>query len=662
MQETYIEEILKKLTLEEKIGMIHGAGLFRTEGVERLSIPPLYMSDGPMGVRAEFADNEWRNVGTTEDYVTYLPCNSAIASTWNRDLAKKAGKVLGEEARGRGKDVILAPGINIKRSPLCGRNFEYMSEDPGLIEELVVPMIEGIQENDVAACVKHFAANSQETERLWVDTIIDEAALEEIYFPGFQAAVEKGHTLALMGAYNLLNGEHCCMSKSLLNEKLRKDWSFDGVVISDWGAVHDTKLAAESGLDLEMDVKYQFDEQYMADPLLKAVKDGEIEESLVDEKVRNILRMMLRLKMIGPERKHRKTGAYNTEEHRRAVLDVARESMILLKNEDQVLPLQAESGCKVAVIGVNAAAIHSNGGGSAEIKALYEISPLMGIKKLLGGNVKVSYAPGYVIPDKKETSEINWQAASTETAENTEKESTVSGRALDEKQQEALAEAVAPVEMPWAEKAKAILWSYYAGMEGGTALAEILSGKVNPSGKLAETFIRDASQCPAHTIGTFGKKDRVEYREGVMVGYRYYDTKKTDVLFPFGHGLSYTAFTYNDLEIIRQQENGRQTVKVSCSVTNTGEHAGKETVQIYVAPEQKKDRPVHELKAFEKVRLDAGETKRICVILEERDFSHYDTDKKMPVPVNGTYEIQVGASSTDICLCGKIDLFLQKVK
>ena len=657
MQETYIEEILKELTLEEKIGMIHGAGLFRTEGVERLSIPPLYMSDGPMGVRAEFADNEWRNVGTTEDYVTYLPCNSAIASTWNRALAKKAGEVLGEEARGRGKDVILAPGINIKRSPLCGRNFEYMSEDPGLIEELVVPMIEGIQENDVAACVKHFAANSQETERLWVDTIIDETALEEIYFPGFQAAVEKGHTLALMGAYNLLNGEHCCMSKSLLNEKLRKDWAFDGVVISDWGAVHDTKLAAESGLDLEMDVKYQFDEQYMADPLLKAVKDGEIEESLVDEKVRNILRMMLRLKMIGPERKHRKTGAYNTEEHRRAVLDVARESMILLKNEDQVLPLQAESGCKVAVIGANAAAIHSNGGGSAEIKALYEISPLMGIKKLLGGNVKVSYAPGYVIPDKKEASEINWQAASTETAEDTEKESTVSGRALDEKQQEALAEAVAPVEMPWAEKAKAILWSYYAGMEGGTALAEILSGKVNPSGKLAETFIRDASQCPAHTIGTFGKKDRVEYREGVMVGYRYYDTKKTDVLFPFGHGLSYTAFTYNDLEIIRQQENGRQTVKVSCSVTNTGKCAGKETIQIYVAPEQKKDRPVHELKAFEKVRLDAGETKRICVILEERDFSRYDTDKKMPVPVNGTYEIQVGASSTDICLCGKIDLF-----
>ena len=732
MQETYIEEILNELTLEEKIGMIHGAGLFRTEGVERLSIPPLYMSDGPMGVRAEFADNEWRNIGTTEDYVTYLPCNSAIASTWNRDLAGKAGEVLGEEARGRGKDVILAPGINIKRSPLCGRNFEYMSEDPRLIEELVVPMIEGIQKNDVAACVKHFATNSQETERLWVDTIVDEETLEEIYFPGFKAAVQKGHTISLMGAYNLLNGEHCCMSKSLLNEKLRKEWAFDGVVISDWGAVHDTKQAAESGLDIEMDVKYQFNEQYMADPLFKAVQDGEIEESLVDEKVRNILRMMLRLKMIGPEKENRKTGAYNTEEHRRSVLDVARESIILLKNEDQVLPLWAESGCKVAVIGANAAAIHSNGGGSAEIKALYEISPLMGIKKMLGGNVKVSYAPGYVIPDKEEASEINWQAASTGTAGDMEKESTVSGSAPDEntvggstpekqqkaaaesyrkKQQEALAAAVAlakasdivifvgglnhdfdvegldradmklpygqdevietllkvapdmvvcmyagaPVEMPWAEKAKAILWSYYAGMEGGTALAEILFGKVNPSGKLAETFIRDASQCPAHTIGTFGKKDRVEYREGVMVGYRYYDTEKTEILFPFGHGLSYTGFSYGDLEIVQHKERGKQVVKVSCTVKNDGVVDGKETVQIYVAQEQRKNRPFHELKAFEKVELHAGETKKICIVLEEKDFAYYDVQKKTFLPVSGTYEIQVGTSSTDIRLCGKIN-------
>ena len=463
----------------------------------------------------------------------------------------------------------------------------------------------------------------------------------------------------------------------------------------------------------------------MADPLLKAVRDGDIEESMVDEKVRNILRMMLRLKMIGPEKKNRKTGAYNTEEHRRAVLDVARESMILLKNKDHVLPLCTESGCRVAVIGANAAAIHSNGGGSAEIKALYEISPLMGIKKLLGGNVNVSYAPGYVIPDKEEAPEINWQAASTENAGDTENECTVSGNtqgkqqkatadAYHKKQKEALEEAVAlakasdivifvgglnhdfdvegldrtdmklpygqdavieallkaapdmavcmyagsPVEMPWAENAKAILWSYYAGMEGGTAIAETLFGKVNPSGKLAETFIRDVSQCPAHTIGTFGKKDRVEYREGVMVGYRYYNTEKTDVLFPFGHGLSYTDFVYDDLKIA-QQESEKQTVKVSCTVKNKGVREGKETVQIYVAREQEKNRIFQELKAFEKVELAAGEEKQICFTLDKQDFAHHDVQKKMFLPVSGTYEIQVGASSADIRLSKKINVIFE---
>ncbi|MGN0141856.1 MAG: glycoside hydrolase family 3 protein, partial [Roseburia sp.] len=418
--EQYIEELLSQLTLEEKISMIHGAGLFRTAAVERLEIPSLFMSDGPMGVRAEFADDEWRCVGSTEDFVSYLPCNSAIASTWNPALAKKAGQVLGEETRGRGKDMILAPGINIKRSPLCGRNFEYMSEDPRLVEELVVPLVEGIQENDVAACVKHFAANSQETERLFVDTLVDERTLQEIYFPGFLAAVQKGHIFSLMGAYNRLNGEHCCTGKKLLNQVLREEWGFDGVIVSDWGGVHDTLLAAESALDIEMDVVYTFDRHHMADPLLEKIKAGEIPETLVDEKIRNILRLMLRLHMIGANRDNRKGGAYNTREHQQAVLEVARESIILLKNEAGILPLPcgnaatnadrsatevrgAETGTltaqeakklgKVAVIGANAAAIHSNGGGSAEIKALYEISPLMGIKKLLGGNAKVTYAP-----------------------------------------------------------------------------------------------------------------------------------------------------------------------------------------------------------------------------------------------------------------------------
>lgn len=722
-----IEELLKQLTLEEKIGMIHGAGLFRTEGVERLGIPPLYMSDGPMGVRAEFADNEWRSIGTTDDFVSYLPCNSAITSTWNRELAGRAGEVLGEETRGRGKDVILAPGINIKRSPLCGRNFEYMSEDPYLIEEMAVPMVQGIQKSDVAACVKHFAANSQETERLWVDTIVDERTLREIYYPGFKAAVEKGGSYSLMGAYNLLNGEHCCTSKSLLNKVLRGEWKFDGAVISDWGGVHDTKQAAESALDLEMDVTYDFDHQNMAEPLLEKVRAGEIDESLIDEKVRNLLRLMLRLNMIGENRENRKAGSYNTREHQQAVLEAARESIILLKNEEQILPLDEKKGKKIAVIGQNGAAIHSNGGGSAEIKALYEISPLMGIKKLLGGNAKVSYAPGYYIPGSENQSEINWQADSTKHLDETEEKAALQDGEnksadaelkMQEYRKEALALAAecdtvifvgglnhdydvegsdradmklpygqdeliaellrikpdmivvlyagSPVEMPWKADAKAILWSYYAGMEGGTAIAETLFGRVNPSGKLAETFLCDEGQCPAHTIGTFARKDVVEYKEGVMVGYRYYDTEDTEVNFCFGHGLSYSEFEYRDMEVVPVEiphddsgEDGLATVRyqISLTIKNIGTRTAKEVVQLYVAPRASTVlRPYHELRGFEKIELQAGEKQRVTFTLTERAFAYYDEKAAKFVAETGVYEIQAGASARDIRLRQEVEV------
>ncbi|MGN0167299.1 MAG: beta-glucosidase [Acetatifactor sp.] len=733
-QEKQLEELLSQLTLEEKIGMIHGAGLFRTEGVERLGIPPLFMSDGPMGVRAEFADNEWRSVGTTEDFVSYLPCNSAIASTWNRRLAGRAGEVLGEETRGRGKDVILAPGINIKRSPLCGRNFEYMSEDPCLVEELAVPMIEGIQKSDVAACVKHFAANSQETERLWVDTLIDERTLREIYYPGFEAAVKKGGVLSLMGAYNLLNGEHCCTSKKLLNNVLREEWRFDGTVISDWGGVHDTVQAAESALDIEMDVTYDFDKHHMAEPLMEKIRSGELDESLVNEKVRNILRMMQRLNMLGENRKRRKAGCYNTPEHRQSILEAARESVVLLKNEENVLPLAEKSVEKVAVIGQNASAIHSNGGGSAEIKALYEISPLMGIKKLLGGNAKVAYAPGYFIPGKEKRSDINWQADSTrhlteeeEARAAGEAQMTGAGKATGEAditvdgsredalrqkyrndalalaaecdtvifvgglnhdydvegkdradmklpyEQDALIEELlqvkpdmvvvlyggSPVEMPWKDRAKAILWSYYAGMEGGTAIAEILFGRVNPSGKLAETFIKNVEQCPAHTIGTFGKKDVVEYREGVMVGYRYYDTEQTEVNFCFGHGLSYTDFAYEDIqvEMLGGKKTDETVCRVSATVKNTGTCAGAEAVQLYVAPQASEaQRPIHELRGFEKLELQPGEEQKVAFLLPGRAFAYYDEAATDFVVEPGRYELQIGASSRDIRLRSAIEL------
>ncbi|MCM1263687.1 MAG: glycoside hydrolase family 3 C-terminal domain-containing protein [Butyrivibrio sp.] len=417
--EDQIEKLLKKMTLDEKITMIHAGGLFQTAPIERLGIPALVCSDGPMGVRCEFHNSRWIPAGNNDDNVTYMPSNSALASTWNPELAAVSGRVLGEEARGRGKDVILAPGINIKRSPLCGRNFEYMSEDPKLTASLAVPFIKGIQENDVAACVKHFACNTQETDRHMVDTIVKERTLYELYFPAFDAAVHEGGSYSIMGAYNKLNGAHCCENKELLDFVLREEWRYDGAVISDWGGVHKTKEAAEVTMDLEMSVYPDFDNYLFANPLKEAIKNGEISESSVDSKVRNILRLMFRLKMIGRQKDKRKAGTYNTPEHRAAVLRTAEESIILLKNEKNKLPLNKKKVKKLAVIGHNAAKVHSDGGGSAEIKALYEIAPLMGIKTLLGGNTEVVYAPGYYVPEKKKTFDHNWQEKSLEEIEGT---------------------------------------------------------------------------------------------------------------------------------------------------------------------------------------------------------------------------------------------------
>ena len=713
--EKYIDELLGQLTLEEKISMIHGAGLFNTAAVERLDIPEVWFSDGPMGVRGEFADNQWHPSFNHDDLVSYLPCNSAIASTWNRDLAKRAGKVLGEEARGRGKDVILAPGINIKRSPLCGRNFEYMSEDPRLIEEMAVPMVQGIQENDVAACVKHFAANSQETYRLSVDTIVDERAMQEIYYPGFKAAIEKGGVFSLMGGYNKFQGEHCCTSKKLLNDVLRDDWGFDGLIVSDWGGVHDTQEAYESALDVEMDVRDCFDDYYMANPLYEKIKSGELPEEPLNDKIRNILRMMLRLKMIGVDKDSRKAGCYNTREHQIEALEVARESIVLLKNEGNALPLDPKKCGKIAVIGANGAALHANGGGSAEIKALYEVCPLLGIKMLLGGDVKVKYAPGYYVP-KKFRKEISWQADSTKSEEELlsqvqivedpvaeeEKRVRLTAQYYEEAvalakecdtviyigglnhgydvegldrvdmklpyEQDKLIEALldinpntvvvmyagSPVEMPWLDQAKSLVWSYYAGMEGGNAIAEVLFGQVNPSGKLAETFIKSESQCPAKTGINFALKQSVEHTEGVMVGYRHYDTEGTDVNFCFGHGLSYTSFEYSNLQVAIK--NG--VVATSFDVTNTGSAAGSEVAQLYVAPLSESNivRPMHELKNFDKIYLQSGDTKKVTLSLDEKDFSCYDIDTREFVKISGQYELQIGASSRDIRLVERVDI------
>lgn len=711
--EKQIEELIEKLTLDEKIGMIHGAGLFRTEGVERLDIPPVKLSDGPMGVRNEFPDDSWVPTGNSDDYVTYLPSNSAVASTWNRELAYETGKVLGEEARGRGKDVILGPGINIKRSPLCGRNFEYMSEDPHLSGELAVPLIKGVQESDVAACVKHFAVNNQETERFCVEAIVSDRALREIYLPAFQKTAEESYSI--MGSYTTYKGQYCCENQILLNEILRGEWGYDGMAVSDWGAVHNTGEVAEGGLDMEMSVEFNFDEYCMAQPMKEAVEKGEISEKLLDEKVRNILRMMFRLRMIGAEKEERKSGCYNTPEHRQSALETARESVVLLKNEENQLPLSLNTGRnrrtesgkldRILVIGDNANRIHSNGGGSAEIKALYEISPLLGIKKLLGGNAYVDFVQGYYADDMdKQESEVSWQADSLENGGGSTAGAEKKSSALEEKRrilreeaaqkaaeyetvilvggqnhqqdlegqdradmklpygQDELIEAVldanpsavivlvsgSAVEMPWIDKAKTLVWHWYAGMEGGTALAEVLFGKTNPSGRLPETFPKTHMDCPAHCIGEFPGGKTVEYKEDIFVGYRCYDTRNVDVLFPFGYGLSYTEFDLSDLAVEKKEDTSEMKVRVK--VTNTGSRAGKEVVQIYVGkPDSKVERPKKVLAAFAKTELEAGESKQLELTLDPVAMAYYDEEKQEYVTEKGTYMICAGRSVADIC-------------
>ena len=701
-REEMIESLIGQLTLEEKIGMIHGDGLFRTKGVERLGIPPLTFSDGPMGVRNEFENDQWKPIGNTDDYVTYLPSNSALAATWNPTLSYETGKVLGREARGRGKDVILAPGINIKRSPLCGRNFEYISEDPHLIGEMAVPFIQGIQEEDTAACVKHFALNNQETERLWVDVKVSERALREIYLKAFKRCVEEGDSYSLMGAYNRYLGEHCCESKELLNHILREEWQYDGMIVSDWGAVHHTKEAAESALDIEMSVTNNFDEYCMANPLKEAIERGELSEELVDEKVRNILHLMGRLHMI--DGKERKAGTYNTLEHHQKALEVARESVVLLKNQEGQLPLSRQDVKKVLVIGDNANRVHSNGGGSAEIKALYEVSPLLGIKKILGGNAEVTYVQGYFADDiDQEEQEQNWQADSLENGGGSTRTIADPTKALVEKRERLRVEAVekakefdtiifvggqnhaqdsegherpdmklpydqdklieellevnenmivvivsgSPVEMPWIHRVKTLVWSWYAGMEGGTATAEVLFGLVNPSGRLPESFPITHMDCSAHCIGEFPGGKTVFYKEGIFVGYRYYDTEQIPILFPFGYGLSYTEFSYDKVEIKQEGEE----IGVFVTVTNCGKIAGKETVQCYVGKNDSKvERPRKELKAFAKIELQGGETKTIRLSIKKEELAYYDEIEKSFLVEAGQYQLYVGKSVADICL------------
>ncbi len=710
-----IEELISQLTLQEKTDMIHGSGLFTTKGVERLGIPPFITSDGPMGVRKDFKNDTWQDIGLSYDSVSYMPSNTALAATWNRELAYKAGQLLGKEARGRGKDMILAPGINIMRDPRCGRSFEYMGEDPYLTSELVVPLVKGIEENDVSSCVKHFAVNNQETRRLDVNVEISERALREIYLPAFEAAVKKGKAKGIMGAYNKLRGTHCCHNDYLLNKILRDEWGFEGILVSDWGGVHDTKEALTNGLDMEMSVTDNFDEYYLANPLLKMIENGEVDRELaiekLDEKVRHILHVMNELHMLDGERK---SGTYNDYRDKETLRQTARESVVLLKNDDNILPLDKKKIKKLLVIGENANRRQALGGGSAEIKALYEITPLMGINMVLGGNAKIVYKPGYCNedvgniwantgdnengqadslngspePEKKPTDEeklkrqkeknVEYMADALEAAKDADAVIFVGGLTHDYdtegqdreslklpyEQDELISKLLdvrpdtvvimqvgSPVDMSeWVDKAKALICGWYAGMEGGAALAEVIFGEVNPSGRLPETFPVSGEDCPAVALGEFPGGDSVNYGEGIFVGYRYYDTYDVKTAFPFGYGLSYTEFVMTGLSA-RVVECTRESklVEVTFNISNIGGRAGAQVAQIYVADKLPKvKKAAKELKAFEKVWLEAGETKQVKVELREDAFAYYDEESGGFKVDAGNYMILLAKSAEEV--------------
>lgn len=704
-ENAHIEALLSKLTLEEKIAMIHANTMFSSGGVERLGIPALTYTDGPHGVRWESVPNGWESTEWKNDACTYLPALSALSATWNRDLARRYGEVLGAECKARGKHVSLAPGVNITRSVLNGRTWEYFGEDPFLTAELAVSYIQGVQSKGVASCVKHFALNSQAYHQYTISSEVDDRAFYEIYMPAFEAAVKRAGVMAVMPAYNKVRGHWCTENTWLIDTVLRQEFGFDGVVVSDWNAVHSTERAALCGTDVEMgtakkrDGKYDFDSYYFAKPLLEKVRNGDIPEDCIDRKVRNILRLMLRLDLIGkaPYDTTGMAAKLAVPQHTAIAREVAEESFVLLKNRDGKLPLDARRYRKIAVVGANAATLFAKGGGSTKLKAKYEISALEGLKSYLGSGCTVTYAPGYEILDRKYVAAMHrftdeFDVSSDDLVRDAVKKASeadlviyVGGLThehgmdcegydrpdmkLPYKQDELIGKimeanpntvvvlmAGSPIEMgAWYEETDALLQCSFLGMEGGHALARVLFGDVNPSGKLTNTWAVRLEEMPDHVFGEYpGADEKVRFNEGVMVGYRYFDTYGVTPQFEFGYGLSYTTFDYSDLVIAPVWAAGEQEFDVSFTITNTGGRYGQETAQVYVRQHQcSVERPQKELKGFEKVALQPGESKRIHVKLPLRALQYYDTTSKSWKDDAGKFSIFVGASSRDIRLSGE---------
>ena len=700
--EERVEDALPRLTLKEKIALVHAQSKFSSAGVPRLGIPEFWMTDGPHGVRPEVLWDEWDQAGWTNDSCVAFPALTCLAATWNPEMSLLYGQSIGEEARYRNKTVLLGPGVNIYRTPLNGRNFEYMGEDPYLSAHMVVPYIQGVQQNGVAACVKHFALNNHEVNRHTTNVIVDDRALYEIYLPAFKAAVQEGKAWAIMGSYNLYKGQHCCHNQYLLNDILKGEWGFDGVVISDWGGAHDTDQAITNGLDMEFGswtnglsngASNAYDNYYLAMPYLQRIQEGKVGTKELDDKVRRILRLAFRTTM----NTSRPWGAILSPEHYEAARRIGEEGIVLLQNEGGLLPINLDKAKKIAVIGENAIKMMTVGGGSSSLKVQREISPLDGIRQRVGNQVEVVYARGYVgdasgeyngvvtgqnLKDDRTPDELIAEAvkvaadadyvifigglnkSANQDCEDTDR----AGLGLPYGQDDVI-QALAKVNrnlivvnisgnavaMPWVKEVPAIVQDWYLGSEAGSALAAVLVGDVNPSGKLPFTFPVKLEDNAAYALGEYTgvRSDTViniKYNESIFVGYRWANKqKKSKPLFAFGHGLSYTTFEYGKpvADAKTMSPDGKLTVKVT--VKNTGSREGQEVVQLYIADKKSSlPRPLKELKGFKKIKLTPGESKEVSFVIDKEALSFFDDTKHAWIAEPGKFEAIIAASAADV--------------
>lgn len=682
--ETRIDSILNLLTLEEKVAMCHAQSQFSSPGVPRLGIPELWMSDGPHGIRGEINWSNWDYSGWTNDYITAFPALTCLAATFNPSLSKQYGISLGEEARYRKKDVLLGPGVNIYRTPLNGRNFEYMGEDPYLASVMVVPYIKGVQQNGVAACVKHYALNNQELWRGHINVEVSDRALHEIYLPAFKAAVKEGDACSIMGSYNQFRGEHCSHNDLLLNQILKKDWGFEGVVISDWGGTHDTKQAALNGLDIEMgspidkqtSSRLAFDANFLGQPFLELLKNDNIDKSILNDKVRRILRLMMRTTL----NTERPFGRINNKEHLQVSREIATEGIVLLKNENDFFPINPSQKITIAVIGENAIKPMTIGGGSSELKADFEISPLEGLQKRYK-NATIIYSIGYSSKNLKKGEMASLNNEAIETASKADLVLFFGGLNKNKGQdcedgdrqefnlpynQDYLISEILKVNanigivlvsgnavsMPWISRVKAVMQTWYLGSEAGHAIADIISGNVNPSGKLPFSFPVKLTDNAAHFYGEIsypGDGKTQYYKDDIFVGYRWHDTKNIKPLFSFGHGLSYTSFKLSDIKTNKKTYTVTDSINIKVKLTNIGNMDGSEVVQVYIGkPESKVTRALKELKGFKKIFLRKSEHSIINIPINVASLSFYDASISNWNLEKGDYIIYIGNASNNI--------------